>query len=231
MVTRSTTDGSEHFFAGDTKCGRWWRLPFAGLILLLLAGCRTSKPTFTDIRPTNSVATATNSVAPEMNGLREGDVIRVTFPGAPNINPPSQQIRQDGNITLPLIGEVKAAGKTPAELEKELSHSYASQIVNPTVTVTVESSSFRVYVTGAVLHQGPVTSSHSLTALEAIMEAGGPDYNKANLKKVKLTRKTGTGTENFVLDLKSVMDGTSKESFYLKPSDIIFVPEKFKIFE
>jgi polysaccharide biosynthesis/export protein len=104
--------------------------------------------------------------------LREGDVVRITFPGAPTLNA-TQLIRRDGKITLPLLGEITAAGKTTQGLEAELIELYSPQIITKEVTVAVESSAFEVYVTGAVLRPGKVISSRPLTALEALMEAGG----------------------------------------------------------
>jgi polysaccharide export outer membrane protein len=200
----------------------WTGLFFAGLIALLAAGCQSSRPKYDE-------AVAANAIAPMITVLREGDVIGVSFPGAPKLNQASQQIRADGIITLPLVGDVKAAGKTPSELEKSLIDLYTPLLVNPRIAVTVVSSSFDVYVNGAVLHQGKVTTTHPMTALQAVMEAGGPDYAKANLEKVRLTRQQGTNSVNFQLNLKKQMDG-QEPPFYLKPADIIFVPEKFNPF-
>ena len=69
-----------------------------------------------------------------------------------------------------------------------------------------------------------------MTALEAIMEAGGFDYTKANLKDVEVIRQEGGQTKNYSLNLKLVMEGKSSEPFHLKPADIIYVPEKFSWF-
>jgi polysaccharide export outer membrane protein len=159
--------------------------------------------------------------------LREGDVLRISFPGAPNLNAPPQAIRRDGRITVPLIGEVIAVGKTPAQLEAELVKLYAPQLVLKEVNVSVEASTFAVYVSGAVLRPGRVETSRPITALEAIMEAGGFDYSRANLKNVTVTRTTNGRVEHFKLNIKRVLDGKQAEPFYLKPSDIVFVPERF----
>ena len=161
--------------------------------------------------------------------LREGDTLKIAFPGSPNLNS-VQQIRTDGKITLPLIGEVVAAELTPDELQKKLMDLYAPQLSSKEVIVEVQSSSFPVYITGAVLHPGKISSDHPITALEAIMEAGGPDYTKANLKNVEVIRQEGNQTRHYQLNLKQVMEGKSREPFYMKPSDIIYVPEKFSWF-
>jgi len=193
-----------------------------GLVVLALAvGCQTDQ---SFPLPAQQGTNATEIVT-----LRESDVLKISFPGAANLNT-TQPIRRDGMISMPLIGEVKAVGKTPAELEKELSELYSTQLLSKDVTVEVQSSTFPVYVSGSVLHPGKIMSDHPITALEAVMEAGGFDYTKANLKKVQVTRREAVGTRVYVLNLKQVMEGRGGESFYLKPYDIVTVPEKFTWF-
>jgi polysaccharide export outer membrane protein len=161
--------------------------------------------------------------------LHEGDTVRITFPGAPDLNA-SQPIRRDGRISLKLVGEFQAAGLTPTAMEKELLKLYGPQLQTKEVTVAVDSSSFPVYITGAVLRPGKIMSDRPLTALEAIMEAGGFDYTKANLKSVTVLRHENGRSEHFTLNLKRALAGTEDEAFNLKPSDIIYVPEKFSWF-
>jgi len=161
--------------------------------------------------------------------LREGDTVKISFPGTPNLNT-TQKIAPDGRITLPLIREITAAGKTPAALEKELLERYASQLVSKEVTVEVESTSFTIYVSGAVLHPQKVTSTRPLTALEAIMETGGFDYTRANMKKVRVIRQEGGKSQHYILNLKTALEGGENKPFYLKPADIVFVPERFSWF-
>ena len=161
--------------------------------------------------------------------LREGDVIKIIFPGAPDLND-LQTIRRDGKISLRLVGEIDAAGMTPSELETNLVKLYSSQLLDKEVHVTVQSSSFPVYVTGAVLRPGKIASNEPLTALRAIMEAGGPDYTRANLKGVIVTRNAGGKTQHFRLNLRDVLSGNKNDSFYLQPSDIVYVPERFQFF-
>jgi polysaccharide export outer membrane protein len=161
--------------------------------------------------------------------LREGDVLKISFPGTPNLDT-TQQVRTDGKIVLPVVGDISVAGMTPAELEKDLINRYSSQLLSKEVRVAVESSAFIVYVTGAVLRPGKISSNHTLSALEAIMEAGGPDYDKANLKAVKVIRHEAGQAKSYTVNLKLEMQGKPSAPFPLKPSDIIFVPEKFAWF-
>src|SRR5215467_10066286 len=91
-------------------------LALVACLFLAVAGCETAQ--FGDFNPQQIAnQAATNVFSADSIVLREGDVVKVTFPGAPNLNG-SQPIRRDGRITLQLVGEVQAAGKTPNELEK-----------------------------------------------------------------------------------------------------------------
>jgi len=161
--------------------------------------------------------------------LREGDILKITFPGSPNLDT-AQPIRRDGKLNLPLIGEVDAAGVTPAALQDKLIQDYASQISSKEVIVQVQASTFPVFVTGAVLHPGKVLSDHPMTALEAVMEAGGFNYDAANMTDVRIVRQENGVMKHFVIDLKAVLKGKATKPFYLKPGDIIYVPERFSPF-
>ena len=159
---------------------------FLPATLLLLTGCQTPpkpKPAAADTGHSESIV------------LREGDVLKISFPGSPNLDT-TQQIRRDGKISLSLVGEVEAAGKTPDELQAKLIELYAPQISSKEVTVEVESSSFPVFITGCVLRPGKILSDHPMTVLEAIMEAGGFDYTRANIKSVRVIRLENGVSEN-----------------------------------
>ena len=215
----------------------WLKVLGPGLVVLALAaGCKTEPlftlptlPVHSPVQQNTNHTNQQNTNATEIITLREGDVLKISFPGSANLNT-TQQIRRDGMISLPLVGEVKAVGKTPAELEKDLIDLYSTQLLSKQVTVEVQSSSFPVYVSGSVLRPGKVMSDHPITALEAVMEAGGYDYTKANLKGVTIIRHEGNSTRNYIVNLKRVVDGKSSESFYLKPGDIVIVPERFSWF-
>ena len=158
--------------------------------------------------------------------LREGDVLSISIPGSSTLDT-SQEIRTDGKIVLPLIGEVTAAGKTPEALQDELLKLYQPQVAAKQVIVNVQSSSIPVYVTGAVLRPGPLSVNHPISALDAIMEAGGFDYTKANAKAVVIVRQEQDRTVKYTLNLKKALAGSPGQPFYLQPYDIVFVPERF----
>jgi len=191
-----------------------------------LTSCQSVTPTSTPAELAEANAPAAKQ---EVLVLREGDELHVAFPGAPNLDTP-QRVRTDGRITMPMVGEVVAAGLTPSDLEKKLLEQYAGQLVTKEVTVTVLSSTFTVFVTGAVLHPGKITTDHPLSALEAIMEAGGFDSVKADMQAVRIIRNQGGATKNFTINLKQALEGGQAEPFFLKRSDIVYVPERFSWF-
>src|ERR1051325_6598913 len=102
--------------------------------LLSLTGCETT-PRFSSLDEAKAKAAADPIV------LHEGDSVKVSFPGAPNLKT-VQQIKRDGRIALQLVGEVQAAGLTANQLEKELLKLYGPQLQTKEGTVAIESASF-----------------------------------------------------------------------------------------
>jgi polysaccharide export outer membrane protein len=192
----------------------------AATLLLGVTGCHTpyGYPPIKDAAPYREVR------------LREGDSVKISFPSSPNLDS-TQVVRRDGNVTVTLGGEAMAMGKTPAELEKDILDRFGAQLAVKQVVVSLTSSVFPVFVTGAVLRPGKISADRPLSALEAVMEAGGFDYAKANLKAVTVLRQQEGGqVVNYKLNFKDALRGPKSEPFYLKPSDIIYVPEKFSWF-
>jgi polysaccharide export outer membrane protein len=203
------------------------KLPWLLLFIMTfsLAGCQTED--FSD--SSQSVPGVSKQFQTDPLTLRQGDTLSISFPGSSTLDT-SQQIRTDGKIVLPLVGEVVAAGKTPEALQNELLDLYKPQVAIKQVIVTVQSSTIPVYVTGAVLRPGPVTVNHQISALDAVMEAGGFDYAKANLRAVVIVRQEKDRTVRYKLNLKKALAGSEGEPFYLKPYDIVYVPERFTWF-
>jgi polysaccharide export outer membrane protein len=204
------------------------RLPLLKCFMLLLvvfafAGCQTSKLN------ESSKQIAPDQSHSEIITLQEGDDLKISFPGSASLDT-TQQIRRDGKISLPLVGEIQAAGETPDDLQQNLINLYAPQISSKEVIVTVESSAFPVYVTGCVIRPGKISSDRPMTALEAVMEAGGFDYEKANLRNVRVIRNEDGVSKSYTLNLKMALNGNEDKPFYLKPSDIVYVPERFSWF-
>ena len=196
----------------------------AAILVLMGTGCATTAKTGGE---NNHVADTTN--APDSIIIKEGDTVTVTFPGAPNLNI-AQHVRSDGMITLQGgKGEFHATGLSPQEMEKKMHEVYDQDLVNKEITVQVDSA-MMLYVTGSVLRPGKIAVDHPVTVIEAIMEAGGPIPNTANLKGVQVVRQDQDHTKTFKLNIQQVYNGRAPVPFNLKQNDIIVVPEKFNWF-
>ena len=201
-------------------------LILAVLVLLALAGCEAPPVTPPPVKGAGEPGAA---AANEVTTLKPGDVIKVGFPSVPSMDS-TQAIRPDGKLSLPMIGDIVIAGKTTDAVTKELLDLYASKLVSKEVTVSVVSSSYAVYITGAVLRPGKINAERRITVFDAIMEAGGFDKAKADLKAVVVIREEDGKNRRYTFDLQKIFSGETSEPFYLKPFDTVFVPEKFSWF-
>ena len=192
---------------------------FTGMMALLLAfaftGCESSAP-YSPI--------PAEAYSPRPAGtLTAGDVIRVTYPGAPELNT-VQKIEATGKVSLPTVGSVTAQGKSVASLQSQLTSLYQSHLQNPTVLVAVETAASGVYVSGEVMKPGKVPLDRPMTAFEAIMEAGG--FSKfANPKQVVVVRNQGGKHQRYALNLSDTLSGASDSAFYVRPYDTIYVSQ------
>src|SRR5438552_18592738 len=83
-------------------------------------------------------------------------------------------VRPDGRVSLPLVQDIQAAGRTPAELKEKIEESLKEYLEFPTVTVIVDAiQSYRVFVTGQVTKPGPIVSEKPITVLQSLALAGG----------------------------------------------------------
>jgi len=183
--------------------------------LLFCSGCQSPK----------TVTISDHSMGSPTRGcLAPGDVVRLSFSGASEFNQ-IQKVRSDGRISLPMVGEIIADGKKPADLQRELSTVYKSQLRNSEVVVAVENSSIPVYVTGCVNKPGKVVIDRPTTVLETIMEAGGFQAGYANPKKVLLIRNVNGKHQPSTIDLSAALKGKPMETIYVNAYDVIYVPE------
>ena len=136
---------------------------------------------------------------------------------------PQEVVRPDGKITLPLLGEFQASGKTPEELEKEVSDRLMSDYMTipPHVSVVVLAvNSKHYFINGEVNRPGKFALVVPTTVMQALVEAGGfRDF--ANKKKIRVQHSDGT-TDMF--NYNEVEKGKKlKQNIYLKPGDAIYV--------
>jgi len=132
-------------------------------------------------------------------------------------------VRPDGMISLVLIGELRAAGKTPIQLGQQIEESLKKYVQDPNVTVLViAATSHRVFVVGEVQHVGPLFLSADMTPLEAIASAGGLT-SFASAKHIYILRKSGAKTQRIPFNYKDALKGNDQGGFLLS-GDTIVVP-------
>ena len=135
----------------------------------------------------------------------------------------SVQIRPDGKITLPLIGDIEATERTPLELRDEITKALREFMTNPVVTVIVqEALSSQVFVTGEVAKSGPVPVHGPLNILQAIAIAGGVN-EWANKKNVRVLRQGPSGMQTILFNYQDALKGEVRP-IYLKAGDTVVVP-------
>lgn len=138
----------------------------------------------------------------------------------------TQTVGPDGMVSLQLIGSVQVVGRTVEDITGEVTKRYAKELVQPQVTVAVkEFSGLKVYVGGEVNQPGMQVYRGGLTALQAVVAAGG-FKTTASLSSVVLIHKGPQGEPVAALvDLSRVLKHAEVErDVALAPADIVFVP-------
>jgi len=174
------------------------------LLALALAGCSLFSDNGKKLDVMAPPGPDTNPGRSVLPRLQIGDVVSITFSGIPDpYESQEKPIKEDGTITLPDVGRVVAAGKTPGELEDAIHDLYVPKVVRH-LNVTVKNTSDRVYyVRGEVKAPGRLIYAGPITVSKAITSAG--DFTElASRSGVWLTRSNG---DRFKLNLNRILDG------------------------
>lgn len=133
-------------------------------------------------------------------------------------------VRPDGKISMPLLNDVTAAGLTPLQLKDQITERLKKYIADPRVTVVVLAmNSRRIFVTGEVVHSGPITLLPHMTVLQALAQAGFTQF--ANPKAIYLLRTENGRQQKIPFNYKEVVKGNRpEENIELKPGDTLVVP-------
>ena len=153
------------------------------------------------------------------------DVLSISVYDQPQFAVNGQAVRPDGIITMPLVGEVKAMGKTPRDLGTEISKILAEKYLRntPQVMVRVDTVKSRYYsINGGVNRPGQNPLLVPTTIMQALVNAGG-FHEFANTKKINLLRD---GKVFVVFNFNDAIKGKHPEkNVYLKHGDLIIVKE------
>jgi polysaccharide export outer membrane protein len=189
-----------------------------GVVLLTLLSCG------------NQIDNAPGVAIPEDARVRQadgdiapGDVLSITYAGAPELNL-TQKVRADGKVSLPMIGDVRAAGRSVSSFQGSLASMYAKRLQEPKVVVSVVSAAAAVYVSGEVRGPGKIALDRPLTVLDAIMESGG-FAPTADPRKVSVVRTERGIHKRYNLNMNDAMTGKAA-AFYVRPFDVIHVGQR-----
>jgi polysaccharide export outer membrane protein len=161
------------------------------------------------------------SAPPSGYVLGPGDAVDIVVFGQADLSQ-TVAIKPDGMIALPLVGEVKAAGRTTAQLEQDLVKVYLKYLKAPAISVKVSQfRTSRIYVLGQVARPGQYELKPSAGILELLAAAGGPT-TRADLAKAVLIRGK---TETAQLDLLGAIKQSKDPSVALEPDDVLYLPE------
>jgi protein involved in polysaccharide export with SLBB domain len=187
------------------------------LLAMMLAGCATNEKKGN----VYDAPEADDPVYGQVPRLHIGDSVIITFDGPPSpIAPHEEIIKEDGTVTLPDIGHVKAAGLTSGELQDAIQNKYVPNIYTR-LTVTVKTGDRVFFVRGEVKAPGRQIYTGPITLTKCITSAG--DFTDfSNRRNVVLTRASG---KRFVVDCVAILDGRKADPGVF-PGDQIEVKKK-----
>lgn len=191
------------------------------IVLAVIGGCSS--------HPVTEMPESVNDVVAEYE-MGVGDRVSVQVWKSPELSV-EVPVRPDGKISVPLVGDVSAAGKSTQQLSSQLAEAFSAYVRNPQVTVIVRepvSANFlrRVRVTGAVGQPVSIAHQQGMTVLDLVVLAGGVT-EFANANRAKLYRKYGDVVKVYPIMLDDILNrGGLDTNYVLSPADIITVPER-----
>jgi polysaccharide biosynthesis/export protein len=221
---------------------------------LLAAGCgpgsmsqtqtlatAASPPSMADLDQINRINSSLAAAALQTSSptadyrLAPEDVLEVTLYNIPasdvGITPRQVEARvsQEGMITLPLLGNIPAAGLTPSALEQSLRERYDKYLHNPQVGVNIrEFRGQRITVTGEVRSPGVLQLSGPKTLVDLLAMAGGIS-DKAG-KQVHIYRQGPEGRQSYVIDIQALARNPGLVNMPVQAGDVINVPQSGMFF-
>jgi polysaccharide export outer membrane protein len=187
------------------------------------ANLKSPDPAAADVaKPTDTTKPA--EVVPAGYVVGDSDIIRVNVWKEPEVSQ-TAVVRTDGNISLPLINEVKVSGMTPLQIQDMVAEKLKGFLNNPQVTVTViEIRSKRAFITGEVARPGTYSLNAQTTVLQLIAQAGGfTPFAKTD--SIVVLRTEDGRQSRLKFKYKEVIQGKKTEqNIALHPGDTVVVP-------
>lgn len=158
------------------------------------------------------------------------DEIQVTVWKNPDLSI-TVPVRPDGRISIPLVGEVLAGGRTPSQVAQEITQSLSNYIRDPQVAVILTGLNSheylsRVRVSGAVINQTSIRYRQGMTVLDLVLEAGGLN-EFASGNNAKLYRQAADGVVTIPVYVSDILlSGEMETNIAIEPGDILTIPER-----
>jgi len=201
------------------------RAPNALRALLFLAACLVAVPAAPQAKPAAAKAAKGQDTPEPVDYLiGAGDTLHVFVWKEPELSR-DVTVRVDGKITVPLIGDVEAAGRTPQQLSTELGRGLGKFLESPQVTLAVSQPvSSRFYIIGQVLKSGDFPLATRVNILQALALAGGfRDYAKTD--EIVIIRDGKGGQAVIPVNYKKLESGKDMtQNVPIRPGDVIVVP-------
>ncbi|MEO7433132.1 MAG: XrtA/PEP-CTERM system exopolysaccharide export protein [Dokdonella sp.] len=202
-----------------------FRWPALLVLVLIVSACATGGTG-------SSQAPVVNPESQAVADYRIGvdDEVKVSVWQNPGLDV-SVPVRPDGKISVPLVGDVAAGGRTPEEVAADIKDKLQAFVRDPQVTVILtqlRSHEYlsRVRVTGAVRQPVSVPFRQGMTVLDAVLAAGGTTEFAAS-DRAELYRKDGETTKAYAVRLDKVLQkGDLTTNYPVQPGDVITVPER-----
>ena len=208
-----------------------WKAAVAALVLISSVALAQDAPAPPSVARPDSDKTATDKTTPVVSASLAGpeyvigpeDVLHIAVWKEADLSA-TLPVRPDGKISLPLLNDVQASGLTPEQLKDSVTEKLRKYIADPRVTVVVAAiNSKRIYLTGEVLHSGPMPMSPNMTVLQALSSAGLNQF--ANTKRIYVLRTENGKQQKLPVNYRKLVKGEQIEQNYLlQPGDTIVVP-------
>ncbi len=200
----------------------------ACLIAVSIAGCSTTGDSGASLPPASFVGAA--DVAGESYQIGALDEITVFIWRNPELGA-RVQVRPDGRITTPLISDMVAVGKTPAQLAEDIRTALAEYIQDPLVSVMVDrpqgTFAQQIRIVGATERPAAIPYRANMTLLDAMIAVGGLSEYAAGdrARLVRTDRETGQQREFDLRIARLLRRGDVSANVRLEPGDVIIIPE------
>jgi polysaccharide export outer membrane protein len=198
-----------------------------GIWLVFLLGCGSERMTRNDIISWTAERKKQN-VESDQYVILKGDRVEINVAGYPEFNV-TVAVKEDGTMTIPLVGEVPAAGLTRADLTGQIISRLSDYVKNKVVpTIKIKGAlDQKLIVLGSVTTQGTYPATASISPFQALALAGGPTPT-ADLRHIRVFRG-GVTDATIELDLSATLaalPGRADELPFVYPGDLIYVPRE-----